>query len=130
MKHWLAFLCLVFVLACAFTDRVVRRAEDGLDLGQKAVDTYVEAQIAYCRAKLDVQTEEQRALCTADASALLSKTEPAVEAAGAAVAAYWSARSVHDEASARRALRDLAVAVEKLPPEYFGDVLAALQRFR
>lgn len=108
---------------------VALSAERALDAGSAQLDAVVDAKIEECRAK-ELPTPELRAECVADVAKKAEAADLGMQAAVAALRAYWAAVAAGDASKMAQALAAFRAAAETLPPEYFAGVVAAARGAR
>jgi len=127
---FITLITTIFVSACAFTQQQrILAVERGLDAGNEALDLAVEIQIEKCRAK-NLPSDEARELCVEPMMKANDVATPIIEAAVAALRAYWTAAAANDQSNMQRALLALRTAIDNLPDAYFAGLKPIVERLR
>lgn len=122
---WLYFT--LFGCATSLNAKAIQ-VERGLEAGSLIMDGITDAAIAHCRA-LELPVA-QRPACTAQAELEIELVDEVLVDAVGVLRVYWAAVSANDEAGARRALLELRVLIDQLPPKHFGGLQALLGAVR
>jgi hypothetical protein len=124
------FWAAVWASGCALSqEQRVLATERALEAGSASLDLAVDAAVEACRAK-NLPDEAAREACVGPIATINDAATPVLEAAVAALRAYWSAKAAADETKVGQAVAALRVALEALPSEYFAGLQALGEKIR